>query len=47
MSQGKAWKVYKQSGDITSMTDADGYIVLPEGVDAVETGELVRVTLLP
>ena len=43
---GKAYKVYKQSGDITSMTHADGYVILPVGVDTVEEGEAVTVTLL-
>jgi molybdenum cofactor synthesis domain-containing protein len=46
VTEGKAYRVYKQSGDITSMTHADGYIVLPVGVSAVEEGEEVEVTLL-
>jgi len=46
VEEGKAYKVYKQSGDITSMTHADGYIVLPVGVSVVEEGEEVDVTLL-
>jgi molybdenum cofactor synthesis domain-containing protein len=46
VTEGKAYRVYKQSGDITSMTHADGYIVLPVGVSAVEKGEEVEVTLL-
>ena len=46
VEEGKAYRVYKQSGDITSMTHADGYIVLPVGVGVVEEGEEVEVTLL-
>ena len=46
VEDGKAYKVYKQSGDITSMTHADGYIILPIGVSVVEEGETVDVTLL-
>ena len=46
VTEGKAYRVYKQSGDITSMTHADGYIVLPVGVSVVEEGEMVDVTLL-
>jgi molybdopterin molybdotransferase len=46
VEEGKAYRVYKQSGDITSMTHADGYIVLPVGVGVVEEGEMVDVTLL-
>jgi molybdopterin molybdotransferase len=46
VEDGKAYRVYKQSGDITSMTHADGYIILPIGVSVVEEGETVDVTLL-
>lgn len=46
VEEGKAYRVFKQSGDITSMTHADGYIVLPVGVGVVEEGEEVEVTLL-
>ena len=46
VEDGKAHRVYKQSGDITSMTHADGYILLPMGVSVVEEGETVEVTLL-
>jgi len=46
VEDGKAYRVYKQSGDITSMTHADGYIILPIGVSLVEEGETVEVTLL-
>jgi molybdopterin molybdotransferase len=36
---------FKSSGDITSMSEADGYIEIPMGVDVVEEGSLVEVTL--
>jgi molybdenum cofactor synthesis domain-containing protein len=41
-----AHRVYKQSGDITSMTNADGYIILPIGKSTVEKGETVTVTFI-
>ena len=37
--------VYKESGDITSMSRADGYIEIPENVNLLEKGESVLVTL--
>lgn len=43
---GKVHRVYKQSGSITSMTHADGYILLPIGETKIEEGDLVEVTLL-
>jgi molybdopterin biosynthesis enzyme len=42
---GAAVGAFKASGDITSMSQADGYIEIPMGVDAVEEGERVDVTL--
>ena len=42
---GAAVGAFKASGDITSMSQADGYIEIPMGVDAVEEGEQVDVTL--
>jgi molybdopterin biosynthesis enzyme len=36
---------FKASGDITSMSQADGYIESPAQVDIVEAGELVDVKL--
>lgn len=42
---GQAVPAYKESGAITSMAHADGYIEIPANVDLVEKGELVRVTL--
>jgi len=46
IEDGKAFRVYKQSGDITSMTHADGFIILPIGTNKVDEGEEVKVTLL-
>ena len=42
----KAIPVFKESGAITSMADADGYIFLPTNLDVLEAGEEVEVTLL-
>ncbi len=42
----KAYRVYKQSGDITSMTHADGFIILPIGKTLIDEGEPVEVHLL-
>jgi molybdopterin biosynthesis enzyme len=46
IEDGKAYRVYKQSGDITSMTHADGFIILPIGSTTVAEGEEVEITLL-
>lgn len=43
---GQAVPAFKQSGDITSMSAADGYIEIPAQTDIVEKGELVEVKLL-
>ncbi|MCW4026480.1 MAG: molybdopterin-binding protein [Candidatus Bathyarchaeota archaeon] len=45
ITDGKAYPVFKRSGDITSMAKADGYIILPLNLDVVEEGEPVMVTL--
>ncbi len=42
---GRAVPAFKESGAITSMALADGYIEIPADVDAVDAGERVRVTL--
>jgi molybdenum cofactor synthesis domain-containing protein len=42
---GRAYSVFKRSGDITSMATADGYIILPVNLDVIEEGEEVLVTL--
>lgn len=43
--QGSVVPVFKESGAITSMTDAEGYIEIPENVEVVEKGEEVEVVL--
>ncbi len=42
---GTAVPAFKASGDITSMSLADGYIEIPAQTDIVEAGELVDVKL--
>ena len=42
---GAAVPVFKSSGDITSMSRADGYIELPAETEVVEAGQLVDVKL--
>ena len=42
---GAAVPAFKASGDITSMSRADGYIEIPAGVEAVEARTMVEVTL--
>ncbi len=42
---GNAVPAFKGSGDITSMSQADGYIEIPAQVDIAEAGELVDVKL--
>jgi len=41
----QAVPAYKESGAITSMAHADGYIEIPANVDLIEKGEVVRVVL--
>ncbi len=43
---GKAYPVFKQSGAITSMAEADGYLILPVNLDVIDEGEEVTITLL-
>jgi molybdopterin molybdotransferase len=43
---GQAMPAFKASGDITSMSQADGYIEIPAQTDIVEKGETVEVKLL-
>ncbi|MEK6851217.1 MAG: gephyrin-like molybdotransferase Glp [Candidatus Thermoplasmatota archaeon] len=45
VQDGKAVPAYKESGAITSMAHADGYIEIPANVDLVDRGETVRVVL--
>ena len=42
---GAAAPAFKSSGDITSMSGADGYVEVPADIAAVEAGEMVRVVL--
>jgi molybdenum cofactor synthesis domain-containing protein len=43
--EGTAMPAFKASGDITSMSLADGYIEIPAQIDIVEAGEIVDVKL--
>jgi molybdenum cofactor synthesis domain-containing protein len=45
IADGTAMPAFKASGDITSMSQADGYIEIPAQTDIVEKGELVEVKL--
>jgi molybdopterin molybdotransferase len=45
VERGVAVPAFKASGDITSMSRADGYIEIPADVDAVDEGTLVEVKL--
>jgi molybdopterin molybdotransferase len=41
----RAVPVFKGSGDVTSLSDADGYVEVPVGVARLEAGTRVLVTL--
>jgi molybdenum cofactor synthesis domain-containing protein len=45
IENGTAVPAFKASGDITSMSQADGYIEIPAQTDIVESGEVVEVKL--
>ncbi len=45
IGDGVAMPAFKASGDITSMSQADGYIEIPAHTDIVEKGEMVEVRL--
>jgi molybdenum cofactor synthesis domain-containing protein len=45
IAEGTAVPAFKASGDITSMSQADGYIEIAAGTDIVEAGEMVEVKL--
>jgi molybdopterin molybdotransferase len=45
ITDGAATPAFKASGDITSMSRADGYIEIPAQVDIIEAGEVVDVKL--
>lgn len=44
VESGEVVPVFKESGAITSMANAEGYIEIPANVDLVEKGEKVRIT---
>jgi molybdopterin biosynthesis enzyme len=43
--EGSALPAFKASGDITSMSQADGYMEIPAHVEFVKRGSMVEVTL--
>jgi molybdopterin molybdotransferase len=45
IAEGVAIPAFKASGDITSMSQADGYFEIPAATDLVEKGEMVEVKL--
>src|SRR3954471_1586970 len=45
LQHGAAWPAFKGSGDITSLSQADGYIEIPADQGVVEEGTSVHVTL--
>jgi molybdopterin molybdotransferase len=45
IADGQAHPAFKASGDITSMSQADGYIEIPAQTDIVEKGQMVDVKL--
>jgi putative molybdopterin biosynthesis protein len=45
IERGLAMPAFKASGDITSISRADGYIEIPEHTDIVDQGTMVEVKL--
>ena len=45
VADGAVVPAFKASGDITSMSLADGYIEIPAHIDIVDAGEMVDVKL--
>ncbi len=45
LREGAAWPAFKGSGDITSLSQADGYIEIPADESVVDEGATVQVTL--
>jgi len=45
LEAGRVVPIFKESGTITGVAKADGYIIVPENVDIVEAGEEVEVVL--
>jgi len=46
LEHGAAHPAFKESGAITSMAEADGYVIIPSNVDLIDQGELVEVRML-
>jgi molybdenum cofactor synthesis domain-containing protein len=46
LQNGAAYPAFKGSGDITSLSQADGYIEIPADQSTIEEGTIVEVTLL-
>jgi molybdopterin biosynthesis enzyme len=46
LQNGAAYPAFKGSGDITSLSQADGYIEIPADQSTIEEGTMVEVTLL-
>lgn len=45
LREGEAIPLFKESGAITSMAEADGYVVIPANIDLIEKGDDVEVVL--
>ena len=45
VADGMAWPAFKSSGDITSMSQSDGYIEIPADIERLDAGTIVEVTL--
>jgi molybdopterin biosynthesis enzyme len=45
LEAGTAHPAFKASGDITSLSRADGYIEIPVGVTSIDAGTIVDVRL--
>jgi molybdenum cofactor synthesis domain-containing protein len=45
LKDGKAFPVFKKSGDITSLARADGYVILPVNLDVIKEDEEITVVL--
>jgi len=46
VADGRAWPAFKGSGDITSLSQADGFIEIPSDQSIIEAGSFVDVTLI-
>lgn len=46
LEDGTAHPAFKESGAITSMAEADGYVIIPSNVDLIDQGEQVKVHML-